>query len=311
MADGGYAWWYLDALSDCGEHALTVIAFVGSVFSPFYARARCRRGGRAEADGHCALNVALYNKRGGGAWAMTEHRRADVRRSAVEFQLGASRLAWQADALRVDVDERTAPRRRALRGRLRVQPEALVDRSYVLDAAGRHRWRPIAPCARIEVAFSRPALRWQGSAYLDSNTGERPMEDDFVRWDWLRAPLAGGRTAVLYDGQRRDGTPFSIAQAFDVQGRITPFASPPPVALPASRWGVARTARCDAGAGARTVQALEDGPFYARGLLATRLAGEDVMAVHESLSLDRFRARWVQMLLPFRMRRIGSWLPLA
>ena len=33
---GGYCWWYVDATSDCGQFALTVIAFVGSVFSPYY-----------------------------------------------------------------------------------------------------------------------------------------------------------------------------------------------------------------------------------------------------------------------------------
>ncbi|MDE2275386.1 MAG: carotenoid 1,2-hydratase, partial [Burkholderiales bacterium] len=218
-------------------------------------------------------------------------------------------LAWQGPALQVDVDERTAPRRQPLRGTVRLAAPALVDRSYALDAADHHHWHPIAPCARMEVAFSRPALRWQGSAYLDSNTGSRPMEDDFVRWDWLRAPLADGRTAVLYDGQRRDGRPFSVAQAFDDRGQASDFAPAPALALPASKWGVARVARCDAGAQARTVQSLEDGPFYARGLLATRLGGETVTAVHESLSLDRFRARWVQALLPFRMRRMGHWLP--
>ena len=42
---GGYAWWYVDALSDDGRHALTIIAFIGSVFSPYYAAAR-RRGTR-------------------------------------------------------------------------------------------------------------------------------------------------------------------------------------------------------------------------------------------------------------------------
>src|ERR1700761_382753 len=31
----GYAWWYIDGLSDDGRHAITVIAFLGSVFSPF------------------------------------------------------------------------------------------------------------------------------------------------------------------------------------------------------------------------------------------------------------------------------------
>jgi carotenoid 1,2-hydratase len=35
VAPGGYAWWYLDALSDDGRHGLVVIAFIGSVFSPY------------------------------------------------------------------------------------------------------------------------------------------------------------------------------------------------------------------------------------------------------------------------------------
>jgi hypothetical protein len=39
----GYVWWYVDALSDDGENGLTIIAFIDSVFSPYYAFAR-RRG---------------------------------------------------------------------------------------------------------------------------------------------------------------------------------------------------------------------------------------------------------------------------
>ena len=37
VAPGGYRWWYIDAVSDDGLHGLTLIAFVGSVFSPYYA----------------------------------------------------------------------------------------------------------------------------------------------------------------------------------------------------------------------------------------------------------------------------------
>jgi carotenoid 1,2-hydratase len=51
------------------------------------------------------------------------------------------------------------------------------------------------------------------------------------------------------------------------------------------------------------VRTAEDAPFYARSLLDSKLLGEPVSAVHESLSLDRFNARWVQLLLPFRMPR--------
>ena len=68
---GGYVWWYVDALSDDGAHGITLIAFLGSVFSPYYAWAR--RRGPSDPLRHCALNVALYGPR--KRWAMTERAR--------------------------------------------------------------------------------------------------------------------------------------------------------------------------------------------------------------------------------------------
>ena len=62
FAENGYAWWYVDALSDDGAHALTIIAFIGSVFSPYYAWARQR--GRGDPENHVAVNVALYGTPG-------------------------------------------------------------------------------------------------------------------------------------------------------------------------------------------------------------------------------------------------------
>jgi carotenoid 1,2-hydratase len=68
-------------------------------------------------------------------------------------------------------------------------------------------------------------------------------------------------------------------------------------------WRVARVARAEAGYPAAVLRTLEDAPFYARSLISTRLLGHSVTAMHESLSLDRFRADWVRLLLPFRMPR--------
>ena len=94
VAPGGYAWWYVDALSDDGRHGLTLIAFIGSVFSPYYAWARRRRRPRA-ADPlhHCALNVALYGD-GGKRWAMTERGRASVLRERVHAGHRPEPLRW-------------------------------------------------------------------------------------------------------------------------------------------------------------------------------------------------------------------------
>jgi carotenoid 1,2-hydratase len=170
-----------------------------------------------------------------------------------------------------------------------------------LDAAGRHRWCPIAPRARIEVDLPRPGLRWQGDAYVDGNFGDVPLEQDFARWDWARAPLPGGRSAVLYDVERRDGSRLALAFRFDADGTARAADPPPDVALPRTGWGLDRHGRSE-GDG-RVLRTVEDGPFYVRSLLQARWFGEPVTAMHESLSLRRFDARWVQALLPWRMPR--------
>jgi carotenoid 1,2-hydratase len=276
-----------------------VIAFIGSVFSPYYAWAR--RRGPADPQQFCAVNVALYGPR--KRWALTERRATSLQRDRQTLAIGPSGLAWDGDALTITIAETTVPFPSRLRGTVRVHPAALTGHSETLDAAGRHRWSPIAPVGRVEVAMTAPALRWSGRAYLDSNAGERPLEDDFARWDWSRADLRDG-AALLYDVTRRDGTDLSLALRMDAHGQVTRFAPPPAAALPRTGWRVRRTTRADAGFAPRVRQTLEDTPFYARSVLDTRLLGEDAVAVHESLSLDRFRSPIVQLMLPFRMPRM-------
>ena len=159
---GGYVWWYVDALSDDGDHGITVIAFLGSVFSPYYAWAR--RRGRGDPLRHCALNVALYGTR--RRWAMTERRDAAVQRGADFLAIGPSTLDWDGSTLTIRIDEIAVPLPRRIRGTLRLYPSALETRTLALDAAGLHRWRPIAPCARVEVAMDSPGLSWSGGVTL-------------------------------------------------------------------------------------------------------------------------------------------------
>lgn len=294
-------WWYFDAVSDDGTHALTLIAFVGSVFSPYYAWAR--RRGAADPLNHCALNVALYGPRG-GRWAMTERGSAQVEREQSMLGIGPSTLCWTGDALQIAVDEVCAPVPRRLRGSIRLIPAAVCGRSFALDAAHLHHWCPIAPCARIEVRLSDPALTWSGSGYMDSNSGIVPLEDTFETWSWSRTSR-DDETLVLYDVKTRDSLDRSMALQFDSQGTAREREIPPLATLPSTGWRLARHTRADSARDARIVKTLEDGPFYSRSLLSTNLLGAAAPAIHESLSLDRFRSRWVQCLLPFRMPRIA------
>lgn len=302
----GYRWWYLDALSDDGRHGITLIAFIGSVFSPYYARARNRFGLCADPLAHCALNVALYAAPGRSAptgWAMTERGARQVRRSANQLQIGPSTMRWVGDTLCVSIDEIMAPWPARMRGEVRLHAGTRLDCSYPLDPAGRHQWCPLAPRARVDVELQKPELCWSGTGYLDSNGGDRPLEHDFAGWDWLRASLSQGRSAVLYDVTALDGGRAALALQFDHTGRAERFEPPQPASLPPSLWRIPRATRADPGRPARVAQTLEDGPFYARSVIETHLLGEPVVAVHESLSLKRFSAPWVQLLLPFRMPR--------
>jgi carotenoid 1,2-hydratase len=287
-------------LSDDGCSGLSLIAFVGSVFSPYYAWAR-RRNPRAEPLNHCAFNIGLYGT-GGDRWAMTERGAGAVRRDATRLEIGPSSMRFTGAALEISLDEICAPLPRRVRGSIRLIPSALCERSFALDGAGRHSWSPYAPCARVEVALENPARRWHGAGYLDSNTGDEPLDRAFESWDWSRAALPDG-TAVLYDVMRRGKVAHSLALKFDANGAVHEFDPPPRVDLGATAWGLPRYTRADLPSGARVARKLEDGPFYSRSLLNTRLLGADTYAVHESLSLDRFRSRWVQCLLPFRMPR--------
>jgi carotenoid 1,2-hydratase len=287
-------------VSDDGRLALVIIAFIGSVFSPYYARAR--RRGPADPMEHCALNVVVYGA-GRQMWAMTEFAARHCGRDATRLDIGGSRLGWSGGRLTIDIDERLTPGDAPLRGRVTVDPDALTDQLFPLDADGLHVWTPLAPRARVTVELSEPGLSFAGDGYLDGNAGERPVAADFVSWDWSRSCHAE-RATVLYDARRRDGSRLALALASDADGAFQPIAAPATVALPRSRWRMPRLTGADAGATPRLTASLEDTPFYARSLIEADIGGEPILSVHETLDCDRLASRWVEALLPARMPRV-------
>ena len=145
MPENGYAWWYVDGVSDCGQFAVSVIAFIGSVFSPWY-----RWSGRRDPDNHCCINVATYGR--GGRFAMTDRGRAALRQSETTFTVGPSSLVWRDGRLVIDIDEVSSlPLISRMRGQIVVTPEGVTDVELPLTPEGTHVWRPFAPTSRIEV----------------------------------------------------------------------------------------------------------------------------------------------------------------
>ncbi|MEO0617956.1 MAG: hypothetical protein AAFZ01_01610 [Pseudomonadota bacterium] len=296
---GGYLWWYVDAISDDGQFGLTLIAFVGSVFSPYYAWS-----GRHDPDNHCALNVALYGRRG-ARWAMTERPASRVTREADAFNVGSSSVHRDGDAIVIRFDERGAPFPRRVKGEVRVTPEFMTPDVYEIDSACQHSWWPISPRARIEVTCGAPDLSWSGSGYLDMNAGDVPLEETFHSWNWARAHV-GDDAAVLYHVTDTAGDRSALAVRFDKSGQPERFQAPHEHRLRRTGWWVDRAVTSDSDAAPRVVETYEDTPFYARSHLHTHLLGHDVDAVHESLALHRFARPSVKFLLPFRMPRLAG-----
>lgn len=272
---------------------------MGSVFSPYYARAR--RRGLGEPENFCALNVALYGA-GGHRWAMTERGRRWIARDATQFTIGPSAMRWDNGTLVIDIDEVTVPIPSRLRGQVRLTPSAICSHEVTLDRQGLHAWRPVAPFSRIEADFEKPALKWSGIGYHDSNWGAVPLEDSFESWVWSRAAMKDG-AAIVYDTVLRDGSTSAFALHIGADGGVAEMPVPKRREMTTTFWRMARHMRADRAF--ETVSLFEDSPFYARTLLKVETDEGRADAFHESLSLSRFRNPVVQMMLPFRMPRRG------
>ncbi len=280
---------------------MSLIAFVGSVFSPYYAWA-LRGGQPVNPDNHCALNVALHS-RSARRWSMTERGARHCQRDATQFTIGPSQLRWDGQALVIDIDEIALPLPRRIRGTIRVHAPRFFNFSTALHPSGLHRWGPLAPSARVEVDLMHPAQRWGGQAYLDSNEGDEPIAHACTEWDWSRSLLPDGSTAVLYDVDPGRPEGRLLALRFTTDGRVEPFQAPEHRILPKTLWQLGRRMRSEGPV--KLAQQLEDTPFYQRAVLHSRLLGVEVESFHETLNVPRLVSPVVQAMLPWRMPRRG------
>jgi carotenoid 1,2-hydratase len=276
-----------------------VIAFIGSVFSPWYAWS-----GRRNPANHCCINVATYGR--GGRFTMTDRGRSALRTTPNSFTVGPSSLHWDGQKLRIDVNEVSSlPLVSRVRGQITVTPSAITDRELLLDPKGTHVWRPFAPTSHIAVDLG-PGWQFNGHGYFDANFGTRALEQDFSYWTWGRFPLRDG-AACFYDATRRDGTDLGVGVKFATDGSVQDIPMPPRTAFKRSLWQVRRETRADPGHTPRQIKAMLDAPFYSRSVVETCINGEHTAGVHEALDLNRFANPLLKPMLAVRVPRRPSW----
>jgi len=300
VGPNGYAWWYVDGLSNCGTKAVSVIGFIGSVFSPWY-----RWSGRKNPQNHVCINVATYGQ--GGRFTMTDRGKSALKQSETKFEVGPSSMRWENKQLIIDINEVSSPPLiNRIKGQIRVTPSAITNVELPLTKDGAHIWRPFAPISHISVNIDRPGWQWSGDGYFDANFGTRALEEDFSYWTWGRYPTTQGATC-FYDATRLDGTELASGFNFDINGNAEVIALPPKTSMKRSLWAVRRETRSDQGTSAQQVQNMLDAPFYSRSAVKTTLNGETVVGIHEALDLTRFRSRILKPILAFRVPRRAKW----
>lgn len=232
-------------------------------------------------------------------WALTERARSSVVAGRDHLSIGASSMVWQGEELVVELDERSAPWGAPVRGRVRLTPLVVSDLVVPLDPGGLHTWSPRVPIARIEVTFDEPALHFTGTGYFDLNQGACSLEETFDAWSWSRVS-DGERVSIAYDLTLRDGSREVRAHRGAIGRDLAAAAADDVVELPGTRFGLPRAGR--SAAPIDVLHDLEDGPFYARSVVATTLDGQRATGMHETVSLTRFRSAWVRFLTQFRIR---------
>ncbi len=233
---------------------------------------------------------------------MTERKGPYVSQSRDQFAIGPSRLNWEGGTLNIDFNEVSVPIPKRVKGRIKLHTDWVFDRTVRLDSAGQHRWWPITPVCRVEVALDNPSLSWSGEGYFDSNDGDVPLEDSFDYWNWSRAGLSSG-AAILYDVVELSGAERGVALRFNKKdGTVTDFVAPRSmIDLPRTAWRAERKTRTETTA--QVVKTLVDAPFYSRSVISSQLLGEPITAMHECVDMKRFVNPITQFMLPFKVPR--------
>ncbi len=317
---GGYRWWYVDAISDDRERALVAIFFIGSVFSPHYARSR-RKTSVARPEDHVAVNLALYERGKAHTWVFSEYGARALSLGGDEVRIGESSFAKKdGGAGEIRIVDQTVATRRAVRGSISFSPEEGPLTGDYVNLAPRHEWRAHVPRARVRVSFD--SFQFEGTGYHDENRGTEPLDRAFASWSWGRFHQEDA-TRVFFDMEKKSprlersllsietGHPPLIERLprRRMRGRLSSWLAP----LPEDYESGARADGSRRHVAIRTL--LEPAPFYARflGSSAAEASGVETIGMVEHISFDRTTHPIVERMIGLRLARPekGSygWIP--
>lgn len=280
---GAYEWWYFDAVSDCGQWAVSCIWFLGNPFSPYYRQSM--QNTAANPYEQNALFVALYRDGKLYAYHFTRFPLSQI--SAAEtiplrLEFGPNTLSTPASGeWRLELSDENGNGRSLTASLLFSGPPLSAGAVKESPLGGDHSWLPIAPFCRVS---GRIVLRethnpgseevyFAGTGYHDHNWGRLPFDAAIRDWSWARAALTGERSVILYHVRPHHGQLASHLLLFeagclvfyDAQAKVT-------LSRPAlNGFGTRYYSRLTVGDAALSAvfqfgRRLDSSPFYIRAL---------------------------------------------
>ncbi len=288
---GAYRWFYADVTA--GPYSAVCIFMLGSLFSPRYSVA-ARRGGRPLE--HSAVNFALYHEGERRLWVLSEYAQAELEAPG-RLRIGRSTLSYSDDgAVRMDVDDWTAPWGRPVRASLTMEPRTPVGEVVQLMPGLPHYWQPLAPRAEARLEVSSLGIEADGLGYHDTNHGEELLGARLSGWHWTRTHRED-ETVVDYHLPEGVAPLRMVAGACGVRCERGPNPESRPTNI--TGWGLRVPSRLQAGnIVVGQPKLLESSPFYAR--LEARTGPLDSMG--EVADFRRFHSPFIRWMAHFRTR---------
>ena len=297
---GAYEWWYFDALSDDGRHALSCIWFLGNPFSPYYRRSAL--GLPADPFHHNALFFALYQEGRLHAYHFTRFPPEQVEAKEalpLDLRFGENRLAAGQGKWHLTLSDENANCRHLEAALTFTAPLPVLSPPEAVLPEASHFWLPAAPFCRVAGRVilreahnpGSEVIAFSGTGYHDHNWGRLPFASEIRDWYWARAALSGEQAVILYHVRPRGGgTAVSHFLLFK-GGRMVRHDAAPQVHLsrPAiNAFGTVYATRMEVVSGEYSVRfefeaRLDSAPFYVRVLCRATLNGQGEAEMGEGI----------------------------
>ncbi|MDX1587235.1 MAG: hypothetical protein R3222_10835 [Balneolaceae bacterium] len=219
--EGGYEWWYFDAVDPTSGCSVVIIFYDGNPFSRRYVRYLEGNNGSVKPlpSNFPAISISVYRQGVPIYYSFTEYEpeKALFGSEVPNLKIGRHSMIGQAEqnngASRYHVHlEEELPSGDAIYADLTFKGDSIEmpaghSETNETEAPGQgHLWNLVQPRAEVTGTINLTGgerIAFQGTGYHDHNTGYEPMKEEFVDWYWGRYHFPES-TLVYYVMNRRN-----------------------------------------------------------------------------------------------------------